>query len=76
LVRGFHPYNPDLLFVLKQKVSKKFKAMPASLKKLTFGSGNRPNSFPPFVGNFKQGRLLPLPYLFFGSPVKAVPNLT
>ncbi|GAT63489.1 hypothetical protein PJIAN_427 [Paludibacter jiangxiensis] len=76
LARGFHPYNPDLLFVLKQKVSKKLKAMPASLKKLAFGSGNHPNLFPPFVGNFEQGRFCPLPFLFFGSPGKAVPNLT
>ena len=33
--RGFRPLNPDLLFVLKQKVSKKFKTAPASLEKLT-----------------------------------------
>jgi hypothetical protein len=47
-----------LLFVLKQKVNKKFKAMPASLKKPAFIDENRPNLFPPFVGNFKQGRFL------------------
>ncbi|GAT62091.1 hypothetical protein PJIAN_1681 [Paludibacter jiangxiensis] len=76
LIRGFHPYNPDFLFALKQKGSKKFKAMPASLKKLAFVSGNRPNLFPPYVENFKQGRFFPLPLLFFGSPDKATPNLT
>ena len=32
--RGFRPLHPDLLFVLKQKVSKKFKTAPASLEKL------------------------------------------
>jgi hypothetical protein len=32
--RGFRPLNPDLLFVLKQKVGKKFKTAPASLEKL------------------------------------------
>ncbi len=32
--------------------------MPASLKKLAFINENRPNLFPPFVGNFKQGRFL------------------
>ena len=32
--RGFRPLHPDLLFVLKQKVSKKFKTTPASLEKL------------------------------------------
>ena len=35
--RGFRPLHPDLLFVLKQKVSKKFKTAPASLEKLAFG---------------------------------------
>ncbi|WP_153802435.1 hypothetical protein [Paludibacter jiangxiensis] len=50
--------------------------MLASLKKLAFGSGKRPNLFPPFVGNFKQERFYPLSYLFFGSSSKAVPNLT
>ncbi|MDP4203264.1 MAG: hypothetical protein Q8861_11265 [Bacteroidota bacterium] len=74
--RGFHPCDPDFLFALKQKGSKKFKAMPASLKKPAFGSWNRPNSLPPFVGNFKQGRFFPLPLLLFGSPDKAVTNLT
>jgi hypothetical protein len=46
------------MFHLTQKVNKKFKAMPASLKKLAFINENRPNLFPPFVGNFKQGRFL------------------
>ncbi|MDP4203375.1 MAG: hypothetical protein Q8861_11820 [Bacteroidota bacterium] len=50
--------------------------MPASLKKLALGSENRPNSLPPLVGSFKQERFLSLPYLFFGSSDKAVPNLT
>jgi hypothetical protein len=43
---------------LTQKVNKKVKALPASLQKLAFTDANRPNSFPPFVGNFKQGRFL------------------
>jgi hypothetical protein len=47
-----------LLFALTQKVNKKVQAMPASLKKLAFIDENRPNSFPPYVGNFKQGRFL------------------
>ena len=42
--RGFRPLHPDLLFVLKQKVSKKFKTAPASLEKLAFDRLNRPNS--------------------------------
>jgi len=50
---------------LKQKENKKFKAMPASLKKQAFRSGNRPNLFPPYVGNFKQGRFFPLLLWFF-----------
>jgi hypothetical protein len=75
-IRGFRPYNPDFLFVLKQKGSKKFKAMPASLKKLAFAKLNRPNSLPPYVRSFKQWTILRLPLLFFGSPDKADPNLT
>jgi len=31
--KGFRPLNPDLLFVLKQKVGKKFKTAPASHEK-------------------------------------------
>ena len=42
--RGFRPLNPDLLFVLKQKVSKKFKTAPASHEKLALDRLNRPNS--------------------------------
>ena len=42
--RGFRPLHPNLLFVLKQKVSKKFKTAPASLEKLAFDRLNRPNS--------------------------------
>ena len=65
--RGFRPLNPDLLFVLKQKVSKKFKTAPASHEKLALDRLNRPNLlkfaqnlwtkkyvFANF--NFKQGR--------------------
>jgi hypothetical protein len=61
---------------LKQKGNKKFKAMPASLKKLALGSENRPNSLFPIVNNFKQGRFLSLSHLFFGSSDNAAPNLT
>jgi hypothetical protein len=55
---------------LTQKGSKKVKTPPASHEKLAFVSGNRPNLFPPFVGNFKQGRFFPLSHWFFGSPDK------
>jgi len=34
---GLPPQNPDLLFVLTQKVGKKVKTSPASLEKLTLG---------------------------------------
>jgi hypothetical protein len=73
--RGFRPYDPDLLFVLKQKVSKKFKTPPASLKKWAFMSGSRSNLLPPYVGIFKQERLCPLSHLFFGSSDEIDPNL-
>jgi hypothetical protein len=76
LIRGFRPYNPDFLFVLPQKGSKKGKAMPASLKKLAITKLNCPNLLPPYVRSFKQWTILRLPLLFFGSPDKAVPNLT
>ena len=49
--RGFRPLNPDLLFVLKQKVSKKFKTAPTSLEKLALERLNRPNSLK-FAQNF------------------------
>jgi len=76
LKRGFRPCDPDFLFALKPKGSKKFKAMPASLKKLAFAKLNRPNSLPPYVRSFKQWTILCFSHLFFGSPDKAVPNLT
>jgi len=60
---------------LTQKESKKVKTPPASLKKPVFASGNYPNLFPPFVGNFKQGQFFPLALLFFGSPDEVDPNL-
>ena len=44
--RGFRPLDPDLLFVLKQKVSKKFKTAPASLEKLAFDRLSRKLSGP------------------------------
>jgi hypothetical protein len=72
--KGLPPLCPDFLFALKQKGSKKFKTPPASLEKLAFVSGNRPNLFPPYVGNFKQGRFFPLPHWFFGLPDEVVPN--
>jgi hypothetical protein len=75
LRRGFYPCDPDFLFALKQKGSKKFKAMPASLKKLAFAKLNCPNLLLPFVRSFKQWAILRLSLLFFGSPDKAAPNL-
>jgi hypothetical protein len=75
-VRGFRPCNPDFLFVLKQKGSKKFKAMSASLKKLAFAKLNCPNLLLPVVRSFEQWAILRLSPLFFGSPYEAVPNLT
>jgi hypothetical protein len=69
------------MYHLKQKGSKKFKTPPASHEKLAFVSGNRPNLFPPCVGNFKQGRFFPLSHWFlayadrwFGSPDEVVLN--
>ncbi len=44
---------PSFTFCLDIKSNQKVKATPASLKKLAFIDENRPNSFPPFVGNFK-----------------------
>jgi hypothetical protein len=61
---------------LKQKESKKFKAMPASLKKLAFIKLNCPNLLLPFVRSFKQWTISRLSHLFFGSPDKPTPNLT
>jgi hypothetical protein len=37
MTKGASAPNPDLLFVLTQKVSKKVKTTPASLEKLSFG---------------------------------------
>jgi hypothetical protein len=73
LIRGFRPCDPDFLFVLPQKGSKKVKAMSTSLKKPAFVKLNCPNLLPPFVWSFKQWTILRLPLLFFGSPDKAVP---
>jgi hypothetical protein len=75
-MRGFRPCDPDFLFALKQKGSKKFKAMPASLKKLTFAKLNSPSSLLPYVRSFKQWVILRSAHLFFGSPDKAVLNRT
>jgi hypothetical protein len=61
---------------LTQKESKKVKAMSASLKKSALVKLNCPNLPLPFVRSFKQWTILRLPLLFFGSPDKAVPNLT
>jgi hypothetical protein len=66
----------SLQLVLPQKGSKKVKAMPASLKKLAFVKLNCPNLPLPYVRSFKQWTILRLSLLFFGSPDKAVPNLT
>jgi hypothetical protein len=44
LARGFRPFDPDFLFTLTQKGSKKVKTLPASLKKPAFVGSNRPNS--------------------------------
>ena len=71
--RGFRPLHPDLLFVLKQKVSKKFKTTPASLEKLAFDRLNRPNSPQLFLNTkhwcrLKQGR--------FSTPLSLIFRLT
>ena len=72
--------NPDLLFVLIQKVSKKIKTSPASLEKSTFGrlKSSKLVEVRPIDCNFKsahyelqlQTRTIfnRLPLLFFGSP--------
>ena len=76
--------NPDLLFVLIQKVSKKIKTSPASLEKSTFGrlKSSKLVEVRPIDCNFKsahyelqlQTRTIfnRLPLLFFGSPAEVV----
>jgi hypothetical protein len=61
--RGFRP-NPDLLFVLPQKVSKKVKTAPASLEKLTL-SWLKPSKLAP--SSLKQDSFKRQLHLFFGS---------
>ena len=63
--RGFRPLNPDILFVLKQKVSKKFKTTPTSLEKLAL-SWLKPSKLAP--SSLKQDSFLRQLHLFFGSP--------
>jgi len=57
--------NPDLLFVLTQKVSKKVKTAPASLEKLTL-SWLKPSKLAPL--SLKQDSFKRQLHLFFGSP--------
>ena len=57
--------NPDLLFVLPQKVSKKLKTTPASLEKLTLSWLKLSNLAPT---SLKQGSFKRQLHLFFGSP--------
>jgi hypothetical protein len=59
--------NPDLLFVLTQKVSKKVKTAPASLEKLTL-SWLKPSKLAP--SSLKQDSFKRQLHLFFGSPDK------
>ena len=56
--------NPDLLFVLTQKVSKKVKTAPASLEKLTL-SWLKPSKLAP--SSLKQDSFKRQLHLFFGS---------
>jgi len=62
---GASAQNPDLLFVLPQKVSKKVKTTPASLEKLTL-SWLKPSKLAP--PSLKQDSFLRQLHLFFGSP--------
>ena len=62
---GASASNPDLLFVLPQKVSKKGKTAPASLEKLTL-SWLKPSKLAPL--SLKQDSFLRQLHLFFGSP--------
>jgi len=71
LQEGLPPLNPDLLFVLKQKVSKKFKTTPASLEKLAF-SWLKPSKLAP--SSLKQDSFLHQLHLFFGSPDEVNPK--
>jgi hypothetical protein len=57
--------NPDLLFVLTQKVSKKVKTTPASLEKLAL-SWLKPSKLAP--SSLKQDSFKRQLHLFFGSP--------
>jgi hypothetical protein len=59
--------NPDLLFVLTQKVSKKVKTAPASLEKLTL-SWLKPSKLA--SSSLKQDSFERQLHLFFGSPDK------
>jgi len=70
--RGISPYDSDLLFVLKQKVSKKFKTTPASLEKLAL-SWLKPSKLAP--SSLKQDSFLRQLRLFFGSPDEINPAL-
>ena len=57
--RGFRPLNPDLLFVLTQKVSKKVKTAPTSFEKLAL-NWLKPSKLAPtkYVGT-QTGLFLP-----------------
>jgi hypothetical protein len=57
--------NPDLLFVLTQKVSKKVKTTPASLEKLAL-CWLKPSKLAP--SSLKQDSFKRQLHLFFGSP--------
>ena len=70
--RGFRPLNPDFLFVLKQKGSKKFKTVPASLEKPSL-SWLKPSKLAPL--SLKQDSFLRQLHLFFGSPDEVNPAL-
>ena len=70
LIRGFRPCDPDLLFVLTQKVSKKVKTAPVSLEKLTF-SWLKLSKLAP--SSLKQDSFKRQLHLFFGSPDEVDP---
>jgi len=70
LSQGLPPLKPDLLFVLKQKVSKKFKTTPASPEKLAL-SWLKPSKLAP--SSLKQDSFLCQLHLFFGSPDEVNP---
>ncbi len=82
VLKGASAPNPDLLFVLIQKVSKNIKTSPASLEKSTFGrlKSSKLVEVRPIDCNFKSAHyelqlqtmtiFNRLPLLFFGSPAE------